>query len=131
MAYKVIKRSEVETAAGSIKQQAKESVLLSGDWKDKYAVAVVVADHNMGTAEVHEKSVDTWRVLSGSAKFILGGKLKDPTSSKPGEWRSDVIEGGEEIEVSEGDVIDVPAGVPHQLDAANSRIELLIVKINL
>ena len=45
---------------------------------------------------MHEKSVDTWYVLKGSARFILGGQLKDPTSKKPGEWLGRLVLGYED-----------------------------------
>ena len=130
MVFKITKKAEIRRTARDIGTAVKQSVLLSGDWKGAYAVGVVVVDHQKGLAEVHEKSVDVWRVLNGTAKFTLGGALKNPQSTTRGELSSDAIENGEEFEVGEGDVIDIPAGVAHQIDASDGRIELLIVKIN-
>src|SRR3989338_3207529 len=89
MQYKVTKKIDVERVGQSVGSKAKDTVMLSGDMASPYGMGVVVCDHTKGKAEVHEKSADTWHVLKGNARFILGGRLKDPTSSKPGEWRAE------------------------------------------
>lgn len=119
--------AEIELAAGS---RAKTVKLLSGSWDGPYAVASVVLDDVLPDAEMHEHAADIWFVRKGSAKFILGGELKNPVSLRKGEKTAASIAGGKEQEVAEGDVIDIPPGVPHQIDARGRRIELLIVKIN-
>ncbi len=90
----------------------------------------VVVDNVLPKAEVHEKSADVWQVLKGEALFIISGELENKTLHKPNEWVADSIQGGREYSVKTGDVIDIPAGVPHQIDARGRRVELLIVKIN-
>ena len=90
----------------------------------------MVFDNVMADAELHEGEDEIWIVKKGSAKFILGGELKNPVSLRTGEKTAASIAGGKEQEVAEGDVIDIPPGVPHQIDARGGRIELLIVKVN-
>lgn len=119
--------AEIELAATP---RAKTVKLLSGVWDGPYAVASVVFDNVMADAELHERAADIWIVQKGSAKFILGGELKNPVSLRTGEKTSASIAGGKEQEVAEGDVIDIPPGIPHQIDARGRRIELLIVKVN-
>ena len=119
--------AEIELAATP---RAKTVKLLSGVWDGPYAVASVVFDNVMADAELHERAADIWIVQKGSAKFILGGELKNPVSWRTGEKTSASIAGGKEQEVAEGDVIDIPPGIPHQIDARGRRIELLIVKVN-
>lgn len=130
MKWKSVHSEEIERAALGIEPDIKKSVLLSGSWDGNYAVAVVVVDHVKPKAEVHEKATDIWRVLKGKGKFVLGGKLVSPEMVRAGEFVADMIEGGEIIEVSEGDVIDIPSGVPHQINPEGARLELLIIKIN-
>ncbi len=130
MNAKVIRKDEIVHAGASVEQNVKKAVLLSGDWDGKYAVAVVVVDCSKPKAEVHEHAADVWRVMKGSGKFILGGEMQNPEKIREGEWTADEISGGEIVEVGEGDLIDIPAGVPHQIDARGGRLELQIVKIN-
>lgn len=131
MDYKVIQQTLVESDGASIEKNVKESVLLSGAWDGKYAIAVVVVDGIRPKAEIHEKAVDVWQVLKGNATFVLGGALENLETIREGEHVADAISGGEAFEVGEGDVIDVPPGVPHQIDPKGGRIEFLITKINL
>ena len=57
--------------------------------------------------------------------------MQNAEKIREGEWTADEISGGEIGEVGEGDLIDIPAGVPHQIDAVGTRLELQIVKINI
>lgn len=121
------KISEAFKAVGS---SVKKAELLSGAWGGDYAVAAIVVDGICPPAEVHEKAADIWIVLSGSATFILGGNLIEPSLVREGEWTASTIGGGEKHTVRVGDVVDVPPGVPHQVDATSSRAEFLILKVN-
>ncbi len=68
-----------------------------------------------GSAEVHEHEADIFFVEAGSADLVTGGKVVNPQTQKPGEIRGSSIQGGEKHEVATGDIIHIPAGVPHQL----------------
>lgn len=131
MEHKVITRQAAEEISAGIPTGVKESRLLSGSWDGPYAIAVVVADNIKPKAEIHKSTADVWCVLSGKGKMILGGKLVEPEFISEIELTSDSIEGGEEIQVAEGDVIDIPPGVAHQFDARGGRLELLILKIRM
>jgi mannose-6-phosphate isomerase-like protein (cupin superfamily) len=52
-------------------------------------------------------------VIEGTATFITGGKAIDPKEVAPNEIRGRAIEGGEAHQITQGDVVVVPAGVPH------------------
>ena len=131
MNAKIIRKDEVSQAGASVERNVKKAVLFSGAWDGTYAVAVVVVDGIKPKAEVHERAADVWRVMKGSGKFILGGAMQNAEKIREGEWTADEISGGEIGEVGEGDLIDIPAGVPHQIDAVGTRLELQIVKINI
>ena len=127
---RVITKDYIQNAAQEAGRGIKKVELLSGAWDGPYAVASVVIDDVRPDAEVHEHAADVWHVLKGSGKFILGGKLENAKEVRAGEFTASSIRGGIEYEVTDGDVVDIPAGVPHQIDAAGSRLEMLIIKIN-
>jgi|SRR3989344_8882905 len=127
---RVITKDYIQNAAQEAGRGIKKVELLSGAWDGPYAVASVVIDNVRPDAEVHEHAADVWHVLKGSGKFILGGKLENAKEVRAGEFTASSIRGGIEYEVTDGDVVDIPAGVPHQIDAAGSRLEMLIIKIN-
>ena len=63
---------------------------------------------------VHGRSADVWIVTAGTATAITGGQLADPQKRPNGDdsaGRS--ISGGVEQALQVGDVLYVPAGVPH------------------
>ena len=66
-----------------------------------------------GQAEVHTRATDVIYVVEGSATFVTGGKAIDPKEIAPNEIRGRAIEGGEAHQISKGDVVVVPAGLPH------------------
>ena len=66
-----------------------------------------------GQAEIHTRATDVIYVVEGTATFITGGKAIDPKEIAPSEIRGRAIEGGEAHQITKGDVVVVPAGVPH------------------
>lgn len=119
----------IDTAFATIPAHVKKSVLLSGDWKGNYAVAAIVIDGIQPPAEMHMYAADVWVVVRGNPIFIIGGTLNQPKEVQEGEFVSDDIVAGQELRVQPGDVIDIPAGIPHQINAKNHRAEFLIIKI--
>jgi mannose-6-phosphate isomerase-like protein (cupin superfamily) len=68
-----------------------------------------------GSSEVHEKEADVFVITSGSGTLVTGGSMVKPHAEKPGELRGTSISGGDKHPVQQGDIIHIPAGVPHQL----------------
>ena len=68
-----------------------------------------------GSSEVHEHEADIFVIESGAATILTGGKVVGPHTQKPGEIRGSSIEGGERHLLGPGDIVHIPAGVPHQL----------------
>lgn len=66
-----------------------------------------------GLAEIHTHATDVIYVVEGSATFVTGGTALDPKEIAPGEVRGRAIDGGETHLIAKGDVVVVPAGVPH------------------
>jgi glc operon protein GlcG len=71
-----------------------------------------------GAPELHEHEVDVMRVVEGSATVITGGEIK-----------GDHIEGGKAQHVSEGDVIAIPNGLPHQFVEVTDPFLYFVVKV--
>ena len=83
-----------------------------------------------GSAEVHEHEADFFFVESGSASILTGGKVANPKTEKPGEIRGSAITGGERHAISVGDVVHIPAGVPHQLQIEKGKpFTYFVVKV--
>jgi mannose-6-phosphate isomerase-like protein (cupin superfamily) len=68
-----------------------------------------------GGAEVHAHFDDIFFVTGGSATLITGGRVLQPQTSLDGETKGSAIEGGTRQVLHEGDVVHIPAGMPHQL----------------
>jgi mannose-6-phosphate isomerase-like protein (cupin superfamily) len=68
-----------------------------------------------GKAELHEKFADFYVVVAGNATLVSGGKMVNGATSAPGEVRGDSIEGGKEMKLKKGDIVHIPADIPHQL----------------
>jgi mannose-6-phosphate isomerase-like protein (cupin superfamily) len=68
-----------------------------------------------GSSEVHEHEADLFVITAGEGTLVTGGKLVNSRVEKPGELRGTAIAGGENIHYAPGDIIHIPAGVPHQM----------------
>jgi mannose-6-phosphate isomerase-like protein (cupin superfamily) len=69
-----------------------------------------------GIAEVHSHMDDYFVVQSGAATLIVGGEVVNPKPEKdPREIRGEAIQGGEKKTLLPGDVVHIPAKMPHQL----------------
>ena len=67
-----------------------------------------------GFPEQHDQIVDVVYVQSGEGTLQLGGKVIGlKASSGPGEFVGTSLEGGERHAIAAGDVMHIPAGVPH------------------
>ena len=83
-----------------------------------------------GVAEVHTKDTDIIYVLEGSAMFVTGGTVVEGKSTAPDEIRGKEISGGESREIKPGDVIIVPAGVPHWFKNVSGPLLYYVVKVS-
>jgi mannose-6-phosphate isomerase-like protein (cupin superfamily) len=71
--------------------------------------------HANGQAELHEKMADVFVVRTGSATLATGGEIVDGKNTAPGEIRGASIRGGTNQDLGPGDVVHIPAGIPHQI----------------
>jgi glc operon protein GlcG len=82
-----------------------------------------------GAVEFHAGVVDVMRVVRGSAKVVTGGSMHDVREVAPGELRAEYIDGGIVHELGEGDVLVVPAGVPHQFVDVSDPFMYFVTKV--
>ncbi len=68
-----------------------------------------------GGAEVHENYADFFFVVQGSAKLVTGGTVQDGKTVSEGEIRGKSVVNGAETALNQGDIVHIPATVPHQL----------------
>jgi mannose-6-phosphate isomerase-like protein (cupin superfamily) len=83
-----------------------------------------------GGNERHEQFADIFVVQRGHARLRYGGTADGERSVSPGEWRGGTIRGGSEAEIKQGDIVVIPAGVPHQvLLPPNERFYYFVFKV--
>ena len=68
-----------------------------------------------GQVEWHETQADVFVVQSGSATLLVGGTMINGETVAPHEKRNGSIQGGVRQKLSAGDIVHIPARVPHQL----------------
>ena len=83
-----------------------------------------------GYPEQHDHVVDVVIVQSGEGTLILGGKMIDrKAGGAAGEYVGTSIEGGEQHPLGAGDVIHIPATIPHSfLVPKGKHITYVLVK---
>ena len=105
---------------GGISQQAN-----FGD----HLLEIIHRDAN-GQAELHKTQADVMVIQTGHATIETGGVVADGKDTAPNEVRGTAIKGGVKHEVGPGDIINVPAGVPHQFFVApGTAITYFVVKV--
>jgi mannose-6-phosphate isomerase-like protein (cupin superfamily) len=68
-----------------------------------------------GDTEVHMAFNDIYFVESGRAKITVGGRVTGNRETAPTEWRGGEISGGTDYPLAPGDVLFIPAGIPHKV----------------
>jgi mannose-6-phosphate isomerase-like protein (cupin superfamily) len=79
-----------------------------------YTFARVLRTAN-GTAEVHESMADVFLIESGEPTLTVGGTVVDGKSTQPHEIRGASITGGTDHRLGPGDLLTIPAKMPHQM----------------
>ena len=83
-----------------------------------------------GLAEVHDTQADIIVISSGQVTMVYGGAVVDGKTTAPGETRGASIQGGTEARLGPGDVLHIPAKVPHQMKlAAGAQVTYFVAKV--
>jgi mannose-6-phosphate isomerase-like protein (cupin superfamily) len=92
---------------------------------NKVASEIVATDGNRtfmvahregsGQAELHDTQADVMMISTGEVTMVYGGTIVDGKITARGETRGAAIKGGTEVKLGPGDVLHIPAKVPHQM----------------
>src|ERR1017187_2006062 len=82
-----------------------------------------------GQVEVHDKETDVIYMIEGDATFVTGGTAVGLTKTKTGQSVGSEIKDGEVHHLSKGDVIVVPAGIPHWFKEVRPSVSYYVVKV--
>ena len=93
-------------------------LLVSGSHRDK-----------AGQVEVHDKETDVIYMVDGEATFVTGGTMIGGKVTKAGQSMGTDIKGGDTHHLTKGDVIVVPAGVPHWFKEVPNTVSYYVVKV--
>jgi mannose-6-phosphate isomerase-like protein (cupin superfamily) len=127
----------VSVAAGSpppvtfIGHEKVASALAKGGDLVKAPNLIVLGAHRNGAGrvEVHDRETDVMYVVEGEATIVTGGKMIGGKASGPGQWRGGEIQGGTAQRLTKGDVIVIPAGIPHWFKEVPQSISYYVVKV--
>ncbi len=95
----------------------------------KYNFAAVLRKES-GGAELHETQNDIFVITAGEATLTVGGSITDGKTTQPHEIRGSSITGGVDKKVGPGDVLTIPAGMPHQMKLEKDKeVSYLAIKV--
>ena len=115
----------------TLEQKADASGLATETLK-KYAsdYTMLAFRSKSGKAELHEKFADFYFVVGGEATLVSGGHIVNSATTAPGEVRGDSVQDGRETKLKKGDIVHIPANIPHQLVLAKgATFQYFIVKV--
>jgi mannose-6-phosphate isomerase-like protein (cupin superfamily) len=82
-----------------------------------------------GRPAIHLAEAEYFTVVQGTGTLVTGGQLRNPKTVKPGQMDGDAIEGGTTRALAAGDVVLIPAGVPHGFGISGEPLVLLGIKV--
>ena len=97
--------------------------------RDGKTVAAIEIWKKPGRPAVHPAEAEYAIVLEGSGTLVSGGTLADAETSNASLVQGSRIEGGTTRTLGPGDVLLIPAGVPHWFGITGERLILLGIKL--
>ena len=83
-----------------------------------------------GNPEQHDAIIDVVMVQSGEGTLVLGGTMAGKRATSAGEWLGTKLDGGERHAIGAGDIVHIPAGIPHSfLVPGGKHITYVLLKI--
>jgi mannose-6-phosphate isomerase-like protein (cupin superfamily) len=127
----VFSSSSIHAQTDALVQEARAKGSSGAILADYGSHAIRISERTAsGGAEIHAHFDDVMMVLEGSATLITGGTVVDPHTNDAGETTGKKIENGVVHSVSAGDIIHVPAGVPHQtIIAPGTLYKAIVIKV--
>ena len=90
---------------------------------------VLAQRRGAGEVEVHDKTNHVFIIVEGEATFVTGGTLVGARQTGADQIRASGIQGGQTHQLTKGDVIVIPAGVPHWFKEVPQSITYYVVKV--
>ena len=124
--------------AGDVGAKGKElakkldSFKVASETVDTIGNRTFMVAHREGTgqAEWHEKQADVIMIENGAVTMVYGGEVVGGKTTAPGEVRGESIKGGTETLLGQGDVLHIPAKVPHMMKLAPGKtVTYFVVKV--
>ncbi len=114
--------SELKAYQGKLASKMNEMKFASTslDKFDNHA-AMIAHRQASGLVEIHERMADLFVVQSGEATLVVGGEAENTKTVEPGEIRGTSVKGGERVKLTPGDIVHIPAKMPHQLLLDNGK----------
>jgi len=124
-------KAEIDALAAKVRSgELKGAQNLFDRDKGPYRVYTSFIDKRKGAADLHGAADEIFLIVSGAAQVTLGGEITDKKSTAENEFRGSIIKGGTTSSVAAGDMISIPAGTAHQMDASQGQVLYLVIKIN-
>jgi mannose-6-phosphate isomerase-like protein (cupin superfamily) len=117
-----------DAVAGAAQASSRMAVHTGAD-RGGYSYIVVRRDQS-GEVEVHDRLDDVFVVQEGAGTLRYGGSVSGSRETGPGEKRGGQIADGTTKRISVGDIVIVPAGIPHRVEVdAGASITYVVVKV--
>lgn len=84
-----------------------------------------------GQSELHATTADVFFVVDGQAELWTGGEMQSAQVTAPGEQRGVSLSGKDHVALHKGDIVHIPAGMPHQVRVKpGDRFAYFVVKVD-
>jgi hypothetical protein len=81
-----------------------------------------------GQVETHMDWNDELIIQDGDVTLNYGGTAVNSKERTPGEWLGDSLQGGNSVVMHAGDVVTIPAGMPHQMIVSSPVMHYIVIK---
>jgi mannose-6-phosphate isomerase-like protein (cupin superfamily) len=124
-------RADSEPSVTYISHEKVAASLTQGGTLLRASDLIVMGAHRSGGGhvELHEKETDVFYVVEGEATFVTGGKMIGGKVTSPGQHLGTDIEGGVVHHLTKGDVMVIPAGIPHWFKEVPHSVSYFVVKV--
>jgi mannose-6-phosphate isomerase-like protein (cupin superfamily) len=113
---RIWKSGELDTRGAALaKKMDAQKVASEVDATDGNRTFMVAHREGSGLAEIHDSQADIMVISKGEITMVYGGTMVDGKTTGPGETRGPAIKGGTEVKLGPGDILHIPAKVPHQM----------------
>lgn len=85
--------------------------------------------NQLPNAEQHEGVTDVYFVVAGGGTVAVGGELESRRVSRPGEYLGP-IKGGKPFRLQAGDILNIPANMPHGTMPDPGGMTYVLMKVN-